>query len=344
MTAAPPGRRSGARPRRRSARRGRPAPSRSRRRPAERRRSAPCVAGPRPAANEPGSQANGSSGAGPLEPPAGGPLYPSRGTPGGAGGVPMFASGGDDRGRLERYGSPCGAGGDRDGIGHRGGQPQETLRLAGRRRGRFLPGRPGGDLRPARPQRRREDHHGGVPPGAAARGRRPGAGPGTGPAAADPAAPPPDRVPAPGGGAPRPPQGVGGPGPVRLARAHRDRLAGADGAVGADRQAEGVVRRPVGRAAPAPVRGAGAGERPRGGVPGRADPGAGPRGPAGGLGAHPRDQGARRHGGAGHPLHGRGRAALRPDRGGRRRAGGRHRHAAGADLQVRRPGQGHLHA
>jgi hypothetical protein len=149
---------------------------------------------------------------------------------------------------------------------------------------------------------------------------------------------------APGGGAPGPPQGVGGPGPVRLAGLAGGRLAGPAGPVGAHRQAHGRLLRLVGRAAPAPVRGPGPGERPRRGVPGRADPGAGSRRSSGGLGAHRRHQGPGGHGGAGDPLHGRGRAALRPDRRDRRRPGGRHRHPAGADLPVRRPDPAHLHA
>ena len=70
--------------------------------------------------------------------------------------------------------------------------------------------------------------------------------------------------------------------------------------------------------------------------PRRADHRAGPAGPPGHLGADRADPRPRRDDRAGHPLHGGGRAALRPARAHRRRPGRRARHARGAGRAGRR--------
>ncbi len=81
------------------------------------------------------------------------------------------------------------------------------------------------------------------------------------------------------------------------------------------------VRRAVRRPAAAAVPGARAAQPAAAGGARRADPGPGPGRPPGRLGRRPGAAGRRHHGAAGHPLHGRGRGAVRPGRGARGPAG-----------------------
>ena len=78
---------------------------------------------------------------------------------------------------------------------------------------------------------------------------------------------------------------------------------------------------------------------PRVGDPRRADHRAGPAGPPRHLGADPSDTGPGRDDRAGHPLHGRGGAAVRPDRRHPRRPGRRAGHPGRADRRGSPPGR-----
>ena len=99
-----------------------------------------------------------------------------------------------------------------------------------------------------------------------------------------------------------------------------------------------AVRAAVRRAAAAAVHRPGPGQRPAGRLPGRDDHRPGPGRPARRLGPRPPHPRPRHHRRAGHPLHGRGRAAVRPDRhhrpGPRRRPG----HPARPGHPPHRPG------
>ena len=238
-----------------------------------------------------------------------------------------------------RHGSRSGPE-DADGGRRRGGASAQGVRQRARRR-RHLPGGGAGrDLRPARPQRRRQDHHGGVRGGAAAPGPGPHPGAGSGSRAGHPRAAPPHRMPASAGGAPRSDQGLGGPGPLCLARPRKGGLERGPGSVGAAGPAGRRLLQPLGRGAAAALRGPGADQPARGGLPRRADPGARPRRPPGRLGPGPGGPGSGRHRGPGDPLHGGGAAALRPHRRGPSGAGGGRGQPPGADQppRWRRPG------
>ena len=195
-------------------------------------------------------------------------------------------------------------------------------------------------LRPAGAERGREDHHRRDPRGPAARDlrRRRGARPPVGPRrAGDPGTA--RRVPA-ADGALGEARGRRDARAVPLvlpdgARPARGRAGG--GAAGEGARARGhALRRPE-----AEARG-GLRARRRAGaaVPRRAHDGARPAVAAAGVGDRQRLQAAGPHGGADHPLHGRGGEAVRPHRGHRPRPHHRAGHAARADPHARRRPRG----
>ena len=194
----------------------------------------------------------------------------------------------------------------------RGPRPPQELRAGGSGPGRLVLRGPRRGLRPARPQRGRQDHDGRDPgglPRALGRRRR-GAGPRPrGPRPRPPAARrrgapelrlPPPADPARGGGARR----------ARLPEAARpardDRAGGPRGQV--RRAHQGALRRPAATARP----GDGAGWRPGADLPGRAHHRLRPRRPARGLERRPRAEGPGQDRRADHPLPGRGPDAGRP--------------------------------
>ena len=115
---------------------------------------------------------------------------------------------------------------------HRRRAPPEALQGRRRRRRRELRRRAGRDLRPAGFERRRQDHVGRVPAGAAARRRRRPARARARPADPGARAAPPYRLAAPGVRAARPRTRVGGARPVLLDHSRRARLARSHGRSG----------------------------------------------------------------------------------------------------------------
>ena len=185
------------------------------------------------------------------------------------------------------------------------------------------------DLRDPRPERRGQDHHGGVRRGPAR--SRPGndqrarPGPAPGPGRADPAG---RRAAA---GQPAAGPAAGGRGARAQQRVLPDpgRLAVPAGGARARGQGPDAVRQAVRRAEAAAVHRARAGRQPAGGGARRAHHWPGPAGPAGHLGADRGRARPRCHDRARHPLHGRGRAAVRP--------GCADRHGPGGRRSTRRP-------
>ena len=200
-------------------------------------------------------------------------------------------------------------------AGHPGRRAAQALRRhPGGRRG-VDRRRTGPDPGAARPQRRRQDHDGGDDRGAApaGRGHRPRPRPRSahrpaGGAAAHRRAAPDHRALSAAHGA----RGAG-PVPHLLRRRHGQRRR-ADRAARPGREGRQPDAHAVRRPGAAPVGGAGAGQPAGTGVHGRTDHGPGPAGAAGAVGHHPRRAAARRDHPAHHPLHGRGRGALRPGR------------------------------
>src|SRR5215212_4904825 len=239
-----------------------------------------------------------------------------------------------------------GGGHGRERTGSRGGGsgpgqavPQGQGERGRRRQLRRSAGR---GVRAAGAERGREDDHGRDPhhPGAAdrghgqrqrgRRGRRPGAGPEPGGGRPPAQQPRPVAVHPPEPALPRRlPRGAGG----RAGPAGRRPAGGVRAARAGQREAGHVLGRP----GPAGHGGQGADARARGAVPGRADHGPGPGGPAVRLGPGPRPQGPRGDDRAHHPRHGRGGRAGRPggDHGPRQAA--RPRHPGRPDPRAPRP-------
>ncbi len=119
----------------------------------------------------------------------------------------------------------------------------------------------------------------------------------------------------------------------------RELLAG----VGARGEALRLVREPLRRAAPAPLRRPRAGQRPGDRRPRRDDDRPRPGGASRRLGADRGDPRPRRHGRTRDPLHGRGRAALRPRRRGRTRSHRRARPSGRAHRRARARAARRLH-
>ncbi|CAA9217334.1 MAG: Efflux ABC transporter, ATP-binding protein, partial [uncultured Corynebacteriales bacterium] len=189
----------------------------------------------------------------------------------------------------------------------------QAVRRDPRRGPGVLRGPAGRVLRPARPERRRQDHAGGDRRGAAPGRLRLGHRAGPAAVATGPRAAAPGRRADPGLGVLHPHDRRGAPGhrrrPVRAAPRGRRRRPGA-GRPG--RQGRHPGGQPVRRAAAAAGHRDRAGARPGADLPGRADRGPGHRGPAGAVGGAARAEEPGPHRLLHHPPHGRGAGAVRP--------------------------------
>src|SRR5882724_9396227 len=216
---------------------------------------------------------------------------------------------------------------------------QEVRRAARRRRPRSRSSR-GRVLRPARAQRRRQDHHGGDPRGPErTHGRqRRGARNAVGERRAC-AAPAARRLPS--GDAPaRPADGGGEPPHVPIVLPARPAGRGGPRPGGAAGEAYLLDGTPLRRAEAAPCRRLRAGERSGSAVSRRAHHRARSTVPPAALGRGARIQGPRQDGAADDALHGRGRAPLRPRRHRRQGQGDRAGNPPGADRFARRTAGG----
>src|SRR5438105_5538873 len=197
-------------------------------------------------------------------------------------------------------------------------------------------------LRPAGPQRRRQDDDGGNPRRSerAECGRRRGAGHALGARRARAAAE--ARRLAAGDAPAGQADGGGEPAHVPLLLSARAPARRSPRVGRPCRQARIVDGASLRRAETAPRRRLRAGQRPGIALPRRADHRPGSAVAAAAVGRRPRVPFPREDGAAHHPLHGRGGAALRPGRHRRQGEGDRARHAAGTDRFAWRPAGGRI--
>ena len=196
----------------------------------------------------------------------------------------------------------------------RGQEPAQGLRPHGGRGPSIFRGVRGRDLRDGRTQRRGEDDHHRVLGGAPHARRGEGAGLGLGSPKGRVRAARAHRPSASGVRPPRAPPGVGSPGSLQrlLPQGAPRRPGGASRETGPPGEAERLRREALGRTEAAAVHCARAAQPPRARLPGRADHGARPSGPAGDVGPHRGSPPGGHHRLPHHALHGGGRAPLRP--------------------------------
>ncbi len=231
----------------------------------------------------------------------------------------------------------------RDARPDRGQEPAQAVPEGPGRGGRGPLRRRRGGLRPARTERRREDHDARDDRGPHAAGRRRDRGlrahvePGR---AADPGA---HRRAASGDESLQQDHAAGGPRPLRQLLPEEAGDRGAPRPRSARRQGRLLSRHALRRAGPASRARPGARERSRGRLPGRAHGGPRPPGAKVPVGRRAQDEGRGAYHDAHHALHGRGRGALRPARDPRSRQDPALRHSGGAHRRPRNPERHRAH-